>query len=130
MTHPSFHALYIAGEVDTIEAVVNGGKFTSVVGQAAYIGNETKGDGGNMEKVSVTFEGGEFTATSNSNNDITYSTKTTSGKDGFFVIKGGAYKNKNIGVQNGSAVALSTLIAGGYKVVEENGMNCVKAETT
>ena len=107
---PSYHAIYIAGEVDVIEGVtIKGGEFTSVKGSAIYVGNKTVGDGGERKKTSVTIEGGKFQG-SNDAYDITYSPDTTTAIGGQFIIKGGSFKKNGVQEQGGSLKTLTDII--------------------
>ena len=60
----TFYALYVAGEVGVVKAVINGGTFeTEGTYTAALIGNDnTGGDGGINEKATAVINGGVFKA--------------------------------------------------------------------
>lgn len=58
--HWSFHACYVAGERDEVDAHINGGHFSATTGYALYVGNSIPGDGGNMDHVDCYITGGVF----------------------------------------------------------------------
>lgn len=61
--NPAFHthyALYIAGSESIVEARIEGGTYTSYDKVAAYIGNDTPGDGGIAAKATAHISGGTF----------------------------------------------------------------------
>ncbi len=108
----SYHAIYIAGEVEIIEGVtIKGGEFTSVKGNAVWVGNNTEGDGGARKKTSATIEGGKFQG-SNSAYDIAYSKGTTTDLSGEFIIKGGSFKKNGVKEQNTTTPQTLTDIIG------------------
>lgn len=57
----AFYALYVAGESGVVECNVYGGTFKSVSKVAAYIGNNTPGDGGDRLPALVNIYDGSFT---------------------------------------------------------------------
>ena len=57
----SYYALYIAGEINAVEAHILGGTYTSASRVAVLCGNDnTGGDGGNNQKATAYISGGTF----------------------------------------------------------------------
>lgn len=57
----SYYALYIAGEINAVEAHILGGTYTSASREAVLCGNDnTGGDGGNNQKATAYISGGTF----------------------------------------------------------------------
>ena len=102
-SHTGYHAIYAAGNDGETGCKIYGGKFYSVMGYAAYIGNNIKGDGGKRAKASVEIYGGDF---SGKHNVLLVDKGTPDRVVGVLTVSGGRfYKVSEGGVETKFTVA-------------------------